>query len=206
MPELPLTASVLMDVARPHQARQLAGICETLVPASRIMRNYAALQALRRAFPGILRLMVNEACLPDCLMRVQHFYEMGYAEEMPLSMCEPLLDKHPWMRLTGAWALPQHLHFFDGMTRAFKLAGRATLQDPDHYLNVLDAYINRRALTPEAIGGGPASPVAPIHISDAYYRTTLHCDKNCHSCSICREYYEQSTLGAGQRERKRTAH
>ncbi len=199
MPELPLTASVLMDVARPHQAHQLAGIFETLVPASRIMRNYPALHALRQAFPGTMRLIVNEGCLPDCLMRVQHFYEMGYAEEIPASLCEPLLDKHPWLRLTGAWTLPQHLHFFDGLTRAFKLAGRATLHDPGRYLDVLDAYINRRALTPEAIGGGPASPVTPIRISDDYYRATLHCDKHCHSCAVCREYYEQSTTGPGAR-------
>jgi hypothetical protein len=192
LPELPLNASVLMDVTQPHQAHQLAGLFETLVPASRIMRNYAALQALRRAFPGTLRLIVNEGCLPDCLMRTQHFYEMGYAEELPLSLCEPLLEKHPWMRLTGAWVLPQHLQFFDSLTRAFKLAGRASLQDPGQYLHVLDAYIHRRALTPDAIGGGPASPLTPLHISDAYYRATLHCDKHCHSCNVCREYYAQA--------------
>ncbi|MDR2801244.1 MAG: radical SAM protein [Desulfovibrio sp.] len=205
LPDLPLTASVLMDVAQPHQAHQLAGICETLVPASRIMRNYPALQAVGRAFPGSLRLIVNEGCLPDCLMRVQHFYEMGYAEELPLSLCNPLLDRYPWMRLTGAWALPQHLHFFDGLTRAFKLAGRATLQDPARYLDVLDAYITRRAVTPDCVGGGPASPLTPIHISDAFYHRTLHCDKCCHSCPVCREYYELAVTDPGPNERKAAA-
>ena len=191
LPDLSLTASVLMDVCRPHQASQLVGLFDSLVPASRIMRNYAALQALHQAFPGTLRLLVNEGCLPDCLMRVQHFYEMAYAAELPVSLCEPLLEWHPWMRLTGAWVLPQHLHFFDGLTHAFKLAGRATLQDPEHYMDVLDAYMHRRPLTPDAMGGGPASPIAPIGISDEYYRATLHCDKNCHVCSVCKEYYAQ---------------
>jgi hypothetical protein len=166
------------------------------------MRNYPALLALRRAFPGTLRLLVNEGCLPDCLMRTQHFYEMGYAEETPLSLCGPLLEQHPWMRLTGAWALPQHLHFFDALTRAFKLAGRATLQDPKRYLDVLDAYINRRAVTPDSVGGGPASPLTPLRISDAFYRKTLHCDKHCHSCPVCREYYERTAADSGRRGRK----
>ncbi|MDR2451964.1 MAG: radical SAM protein [Candidatus Accumulibacter sp.] len=200
LPDLPLTASVLMDVARPHQAHQLAGLFETLVPASRIMRNYPALQALRRVFPGILRLIVNEGCLPDCLMRVQHFYEMGYAEEEPNSLCDPLLNEHPWMRLTGAWVLPQHLHFFDGLTRAFKLAGRATLQDPERYLDVLDAYLTRRDVTPDAVGGGPASPLTPIRISDVFYHKTLRCDKHCHSCRVCREYYERAAANLGPRK------
>jgi hypothetical protein len=154
------------------------------------MRHYPALQALRRAFPGSLRLIVNEGCLPDCLMRVQHFFEMAYADETPLSLCEPLLREQPWLRLTGAWALPQHLHCFEGLTRSFKLAGRATLQDPVRYREVLDAYLNRRALAPDAVGGGPASPLAPMHISEDFYRTTLSCDKHCHACPACREYYQ----------------
>jgi hypothetical protein len=205
LPDLPLTASVLMDVAHPRQAHQLAGLCDALVPASRIMRNYPALRALRLAFPGTLRLLVNEGCLPDCLMRVQHFYEMGYAEEEPLSLCGQLLEQQPWLRLTGAWVLPQHLHFFDGLTSAFKLAGRATLQDPGRYLDVLDAYINRRALTPDRVGGGPAAPRTPVRISDAFYRKTLHCSKHCHSCRVCREYYARADADSGRRERKSTA-
>lgn len=205
LPDLPLTASVLMDVAQPHQAHQLIGVCDALVPASRVMRNYPALRALRRAFPGTLRLIVNEGCLPDCLMRVQHFYEMGYAQELPVSLCDPLLDEHPWMRLTGAWALPQHLHFFGDLTRAFKLAGRATLQDPERYLDVLDAYISRRAVTPDIVGGGPASPLSPVHISDAFYHKTLHCDKQCHDCPVCKEYYERAATDPGPDERKAAA-
>jgi hypothetical protein len=97
------------------------------------------------------------------------------------------------MRLTGSWVLPQHLNLFSDLTRSFKLAGRATLGNPDRYLDVLDAYVNRRALTPDAIGGGPASPVEPIEIDEAYYRSTLSCDKNCLSCSVCRQYYDKAS-------------
>ena len=104
------------------------------------------------------------------------------------------------MRLTGAWALPQHLHFFDGLTRSFKLAGRATLQAPERYLDVLDAYINRRAVTPDAVGGGPASPHTPVRVCETFYRKTLYCDKHCHTCPVCREYYGRaSRTPAGER-------
>jgi hypothetical protein len=188
LPEIPLTASVLMDIAQPHQAMLLNGVCDTLVPASRIMRDYKGLTAIRQAFHGKIRLMVNESCLPDCLFRTQHFTEMASSQKYPQSLCQDLLDLHPWMRLTGSWVLPQHLHFFANVVDEWKLAGRVTLQDPEKYLQVLEAYISGTALTPESIGGGPASVLGPVEISEEFYRATLFCDKHCHSCTVCQDY------------------
>ena len=191
LPEFSLTASVLMDIARPHQAMLLNGVCETLVLASRIMRNYCAIVAIRQAFNGKIRLIVNECCLPDCLFRTQHFYEMATFKGLPKSLCEELLIKEPWLRLTGSWVLPQHLHLFMDIVDEFKLAGRVTLQDPQKYLNVLQAYVTGRSLTPDAIGGGPASVLTPVPISEEFYHKTLFCDKQCHSCKVCREYFAE---------------
>lgn len=192
MPDLPLTASTLMEAHAPGQARQLAGVFDYLVPASRAMRDLRALSALAAAFPGELRLIVNEGCLPGCLMRTQHFYEMGYSRKAPESLCRPMLLALPWLRLTGAWALPQHLGFFGGITSHFKLAGRATLKDPARYLEVLGAYIEKRPLTPDAIGGGPASPLDPIFVSGVFYLETLKCGKNCLECRICQAYHDKA--------------
>jgi collagenase-like PrtC family protease len=77
LPDLRLTASVLMDVGSPQQALMLDGICDALVPASRVVRDLPALQGLRAAFRGRIRLIVNEACLPGCPFRTQHFHEMA---------------------------------------------------------------------------------------------------------------------------------
>lgn len=187
-PDLPLTASVMMDVTRPHQAMLLNGLCERLVPSSRIMRNLQALRDIRQAFTGKIRLMVNEACLPDCLLRTQHFYEMSYSSQPLSSLCGQLLEHSPWLRLTGAWVLPQHLHLFSGIADEMKLAGRVTLQYPEKYLRVLTAYATGTALTPDAIGGGPASVLGPVEITEDFYQTTLSCNHHCHSCGICREY------------------
>ncbi len=140
LPDLPLSASVLMDIAHPQQALMLNGICDTLVPSTRIMRDLPALQALRSAFSGRIRLIVNEACIPGCPYRTQHFYEMGCDRAHPESLCSDLLDREPWIRMTGAWILPQHLHLLSDVADEFKLAGRVTLRDPVKYRKVLRAY------------------------------------------------------------------
>lgn len=190
LPELKLAASVLMDIARPNQALMLEGICQTLVPASRVVRDRAALAALRAAFPGRIRLIVNEACLPGCPYRVQHFQEMASGLSHPQSLCQELLEQQPWMRLTGAWVLPQHLHLYDGLYDELKLAGRVTLGEEAAYRRVLEAYICRRPLAPHAIGGGPASVLEPMEITEEFFARTLECGQRCHECSRCREYYE----------------
>lgn len=191
IPSLSLTASVLMDIADPVQIQMLGHTLDTLVPASRIMRNLPRLERLRAAFHGRIRLIVNEGCLPGCVFRVQHFFEMMGSDPFPQSLCEELLREHPWMRLTGAWVLPQHLHFFYRLYDELKLAGRITLQNPKTYLEVLEAYIKGRHMTPDRIGGGPASPLERIHISAAYYKQTLNCGHICHECNFCREYFKR---------------
>ncbi|MDP3000837.1 MAG: radical SAM protein [Bryobacterales bacterium] len=198
LPGLPLTASVLMDITRPNQALMLRGICDGLVPSSRIMRDLDALGTLRAAFPGRIRLIVNEACLPGCPYRVQHFHEMCAGVAFPLSLCRELLEREPWMRLTGAWVLPQHLHYFDGLYDELKLGGRVTLRHAGTYRRVLQAYVRRLPLSPHEIGGGPASVVQPLDIEEKFYARTLRCGLRCHECRLCRSYYD----AAGKKEDK----
>lgn len=188
VPELALTASVLMDIATPLQAIMVRGICDTLVPASRIVRDLPALQALRAAFAGRIRIMVNEACLPGCLYRVQHFLEMANSRGHPESLCQELLERHPWLRLTGAWVLPQHLHLYEGVYDELKLAGRVILRNPGVYRHVLRAYVNRESLGPNAIGGGPASVLEPFDITEQFFEHTLHCGHRCVECDYCIRY------------------
>jgi hypothetical protein len=156
------------------------------------MRNTPALQKLKQAFAGKIRLIVNEACLPACPFRLQHFCEMGSDLNYPRSLCDGLLERFPWMRLTGAWVLPQHLHFFEGLYDELKISGRVTLRDPAHYFKVLDAYFHGKPLSPDRIGGGPASPEAPLTISAEFYAQTLTCGHQCHQCSVCSAYYTMS--------------
>jgi hypothetical protein len=151
-----------------------------------------ALKALREAFLGKIRLMVNEACLPGCPFRTQHFYEMGGNIGHPHSLCNKLLKQHPWMRLTGAWVLPQHLHLYNGVYDELKLAGRVTLRRSETYLSVLDAYLHQKPLAPNEIGGGPASVLEPIDISEEFFVRTLHCEHQCHTCTICQEYWREN--------------
>jgi hypothetical protein len=190
MPGLRLTASCLADVAEPYQAIAFADVCDVLVPSSRIVRDLPALQAVRAAFRGGIRLLVNEACLPGCAYRVQHFHEMGSGFERPRSLCADVLAEQPWLRLTGSWILPQHLHLYEGVYDELKLAGRVTLRNPVDYLRTFRAYVHRQALAPNAIGGGPASVLDSIEITEEFFRFTLHCGRRCHTCRVCRDYHE----------------
>ena len=187
--EWSLTASVLMDVSEPYQVQMLDGICDTLVPASRVVRDLPALRAIRAAYRGRIRLMVNEGCLPGCPYRPEHFHEMA-AGVQGLSLCHELLYKQAWRRLTGSWILPQHLHFYAGTYDEMKLDGRMTLQDPAKFRHVLESYIQRRPLQPHEIGGGPASVLTPMDISDKFFAYTLECGQRCYQCKRCPEYYE----------------
>ena len=197
LPDWHVTASVLMGIAGPAQAWLLQEYVDAITVDNRLVRDLAGLSALRSAFSGEVRMLVNEACLPGCLFRVQHFYEMGYGENFPESLCQQMLEEHPWLRLTGAWVLPRHLGYYDGLYDTLKLAGRVTLRDPTRYVNVLSAYVNRAPILPRDIGGGPASPVEAIDVSDEWFEFVLHCDKRCHVCSVCQEEYgaAQQRLG-----------
>ena len=200
LPEFRVTASTLMGISTPAQALIVRDYVDAIAADTRLIRDLRGLQRLRRAFSGELRLIVNEACLPGCPFRTQHFYEMGLGDFYPPSLCEPALDERPWLRLTGAWILPRHLAHYEGLYDSLKLAGRVTLRDRARYLQVLNAYIQREEILPRDIGGGPASVLEPIDMPDELFKFILHCDKNCHVCTVCRDYYEQAIDAKADRQ------
>jgi collagenase-like PrtC family protease len=191
LPDYHVGASTLMGIATPAQVMMAKDYLDFLVPNNLLLRDLPALERLHRTYKGELRLIVNEACLPGCPYRTQHFYEMAYSPDYPESLCGDLLSAYPWLRLTGAWVLPRHLHYYDGLYDSLKLAGRGTLREPSHYFQVLDAYIFGKDILPRDIGGGPASILDAISVPDDLFEKILHCDKNCLDCRICRDYYEQ---------------
>jgi hypothetical protein len=192
LPGVRVTASVLMGIATPAHAWLVQDAVDAVTVDYRLVRDLPGLRQMRAAVRGELRMIVNEACLPGCLFRTQHFYEMGYGQDWPRSLCQAQLDKRPWLRLTGAWVLPRHLGYYDGLCDTFKLAGRVTLRDAQRYLSVLGAYVQRTPLLPRDIGGGPASVCEPFDVSDEWFEFVLHCDKRCDRCSVCRETHARA--------------
>jgi hypothetical protein len=61
-------------------------------------------------------------------------------------------------------------------------------------MEVLKAYLQDGSLTPDRIGGGPASVLQPISISEDFFKFTLYCGGRCGQCQVCRNYYEQALL------------
>ena len=196
-PEFKITASTLMGIARPAQVLMVRDWVDAITPDNSLVRDLDGLRQVRDAFSGELRLIVNEACIPGCPYRTQHFYEMGYGDFYPQSLCQQTLAEHPWLRLTGAWILPCHLVYYEGLYNSLKLAGRVTLRDRATYSAVLGAYVHREKILPRDIGGGPASVLEAIDMPDQLFESILHCDKQCHTCSICRDYYEQAVTQEG---------
>jgi len=188
-----VSASVLMRIYSPEQIPYLQNSVDSLAPDTAIVRDLQRLQALREAFPGQIKLIVNEGCLPGCPFRTQHFFEMSSDLPLPASLCQNLLRAHPWLRLKSAWILPQHLYFYDNLYDIIKLAGRVTLQNPAQYLRVFQAYLERKSLGAHEIGTGPAGLTTALPISAEFFYQTITCPKNCETCSFCREYYEKYT-------------
>jgi hypothetical protein len=198
IPELKLTASTLMEISSVQQLVSLGSIFDTLVPSNRILRELKSLKELRNFYSGRMRIMVNEACIPSCVYRTQHFFEMSDRNNMhPHSLCNDILKQHPWLRLTGSWVLPQHLYLFEGLFDEIKLSGRVSLQRPERYINVFDSYIFRHTLGPHEIGGGPASVNIPLKITADFYQYTLNCNKHCSACTICSEYWKENSVYNG---------
>lgn len=194
LPDFSLSASILMGISRPAQALMVQDYMDCIVPDNTLLRDLRGLKRLRQAYAGEIRLIVNEACIPGCLYRTQHFYEMGYSPTFPESLCQQMLEEHPWLRLTGAWILPRHLVHYEGLYDSLKLAGRVTLRDRARYLAVLNAYIHRESLLPRDLGGGPASVRAALDMPDELFEFILKCDKRCSTCTVCRDFYEQWTV------------
>jgi len=194
LPDFTITASTLLNISNPQQLTYLKGIVDVIVPSTAIVRNIENLSKLRKNYNGKIKLIVNEGCLLNCPYRIQHFFEMNDARPYPASLCSDILEKEPWLRLTGAWIPPPFLYLFDGLYDSIKLAGRVTLQDPKKYVKVLKAYIARTEISINEIGIGPAGPLSNVPISEDFYRQTLYCNKHCFECSFCRDYYEQYAI------------
>jgi hypothetical protein len=189
-PGMTCCASTLMEISRPAQLEPIRGLFDALVPASWLVRAPGALAELRAAFAGEIKLLVNEGCLAWCEHRRDHFLQMNSGMPAPPTLCRETLERRPWLRLTGAWILPQHLDLLDGLYDVAKVAGRGTIHSPKQWMEITTAYSDRRPLTPERIGAGPAGVADPWPIERSHFKTMLRCDKACDSCDACRRYYE----------------
>ena len=190
LPSHRVSGSVLMRINSPEQIPYLQQYTDSISLDTAIIRDLHRIQAIRECYPGKIKLIVNEGCLPGCPFRVQHFYEMNSDLAHPESLCEALLNDMPWLRLKSAWILPQHLHFYEGLYDIIKLAGRVTLQNPKKYVKVFRAYLDQKSLPANEIGCGPGGMINNVPISDDFFYQTITCDKNCSKCDICKTYFK----------------
>ena len=185
-----VNGSVLMRINSSEQIPYLQRYTDSISLDTAIIRDLKRIRAIRKSYLGKIKLIVNEGCLPGCPFRVQHFYEMNSNLAHPESLCETLLHDVPWLRIKSSWILPQHLHFYEGLYDIIKLAGRVTLQNPEKYMNVFQAYLEQKPIPVNEIGCGPGGMIINIHISDEFFYQTITCDKNCSRCDVCKAYFD----------------
>jgi hypothetical protein len=191
-PDVEIVASVLMDVGSPAQILYLGNSFDALVPSGRVMRDMRALRALKKAFPGRIRFMVNETCLPECVMRNQHTYETAVSQNFS-RYCNEVIRARPWMALLVNMVLPEHLHLYDEIADGYKLVGRNSLRNPQDYMHVLTAYVERTPIPWDKLEDySPTSTFDDLEITEEFFKRTLFCSRNCTECEYCREYYEQA--------------
>lgn len=192
LPYYEVSGSILMRINDIAQIDYLDNCVDSITLDTSIIRNLNRMKALRKCFTKTIKLLVNEGCLLYCPFRVQHFYEMSMEEiSFPQSLCQDLLQDKPWLGLESAWILPQHLYFYEGLYDIIKLAGRVTLQAPEKYRRVFNAYLSNKELSPHEIGCGPGGCREDITITADFFYKTITCDKNCSQCQTCRLYYEK---------------
>jgi hypothetical protein len=191
LPQLRLSASVLLRIQSPQQLPYLQDLFDSITVDTAINRNLPMIRSIRHIFQGRIKLIVNEGCLPLCPLRTQHFYEMASDRAHPESLCEDLLQEQPWLRLTSGWIPPQFLSLYEDAVDVIKLAGRVTLQNPQKYLDVFTAYRMGATLPVNELGCGPAGLLQDVPITKEFFQFTLTCDKNCVACVVCRDYYER---------------
>lgn len=198
LPALRFTASSLMDIAEPEQVPALQGLFDVLLPAPRLLRCPDRLSAVRAAFPGRIRLVVNEGSPGPCRDSREDATEaVPQRAEVP-SLCSDPLEQEPWRSLTEAWILPQHLDLVDSLGDEFALAGRMAFAAPEEYRRILHAYVSRTALWPHEIGGGLAWPLPRVPVARAIFTRMLHCDQDCGWCSICRRTWQIMPVAEGK--------
>ena len=82
-----------MQIHEPQQIPFIMHDTDSLAVDTRIIRDLNALKNIRNCYPGKIKLIVNEGCIPGCPYRTQHFYEMSTPMDYPKSLCDTLLQE-----------------------------------------------------------------------------------------------------------------
>jgi collagenase-like PrtC family protease len=136
-PQMQVSSSVnnhLDSVERIRQAVEYLGI-DRLMLDNRYARNFGFIAEVHQAFPELpIIVLVNEACLPDCVLQAYHQEHTAnasrsnndyHAPDLCRILCTQRKLQQPVYTLKAPWVRPEDLHhLFAAGASLIKLAGR----------------------------------------------------------------------------------
>jgi len=152
-PELKISCSVnnkIDSVEKVHQLKTYFNV-DRIIVDHRCSRNINLIKTIHREFPDTsLSVLVNESCLPDCILQVSHQYYLAQISREnallsfnPPDLCHNLCGitklSDPLYVLKSPWVPPQDIHYLtEAGISLIKLAGRT--KDSEWILKLARIY------------------------------------------------------------------
>lgn len=205
-PNLHVHASVNMFIRNPHQAIEVRHMADAIILDRNVNRDLALIREIKAAFGKHIRLLVNEACVPECMNRVQHFNRISHQAEEPQPFHLPCVQRYhndPAVLFKSPIIRPEDLHHYEGLADSIKVATRASSTEKVEL--ILKAYTTGRFdgnLFDIVESGGLDSYLVQcreMHKADTigepcldntavpkdFFETVTHCDRFCQKCNYC---------------------
>jgi collagenase-like PrtC family protease len=150
-PDLEISCSVNNKIDSVEKARQLINHfnVDRLIMDNRCSRNFSLIRAMHREFSIPLTVLVNESCLPDCILQAHHQEYLATVSRdrditiNPPDLCHALCGivklSNPLYTLKAPWIRPEDVCYLTGAGVSYvKLAGRT--QSSEWILKLARAY------------------------------------------------------------------
>ena len=207
-PRINVHASVNMFIRNPHQALEVAHIADTIVLDRNVNRDLNLIREIKEQSGKHIRLLVNEACVPECMNRVQHFNRISHQAGDPEPFYLPCVQRYhndPAVLFKSPIVRPEDVHHYEGLVDSIKIASRAS--DTEKIETMLRAYSTGTFdgnLFEIVESGGLDTFIAEwreIHkadtvgdpyldnsvVPDDFHEHVTTCDRYCHKCNYCNE-------------------
>ena len=93
-PSVNVHASVNMFIRNPHQALEVKDIADTIILDRNVNRDLPLIREIKEVSGKHIRLLVNEACVPECINRVQHFNRISHQTGAPDPFYLPCVKRY----------------------------------------------------------------------------------------------------------------
>jgi len=205
-----IKASVNMKIASVKGMQYAAHLFDGFCAAKECNRDLPRLQEMKQWADEngkTLTLLVNSGCMRDCSGQIFHDNMVAHEAEiarqknvdfMPYFCWNYLKNRNNWPALLqNTWIRPEDVHRYEGLAHELKLATRA------HRLPgmVIDAYARGRYCgnLPDLFEPGFGEALAPFvldssRLPEDFWEQTVHCNKNCRTCSYCRQALENALV------------